>query len=847
MLDNYIKQENERRALGIPPLPLNPDETAEVCKLLGNPPKGQEDQLLSLLKNRVSPGVDPAAKVKAAWLAKVGKGEISSPVVSRIDAVVILGTMLGGYNVGPLVEFLENPKLAKSAAEALKPIILVYGAFDTIVKLAKTNTHAGEVLKSWADGEWFVAKPALPKTLTGKVFRVDGEINTDDFSPAKHASSRPDIPLHALAMGETRFPGGLKTISQFRSEGQRVVFVGDVVGTGSSRKSACNSLMWHIGEDIPHVPNKRRGGVVVGGLIAPIFFNTTEDSGGLPIMADVSRLKTGDVMTLDTEAGTIKNSVGEILATFEFKPASIKDEFRAGGRLNLIIGRALTNRARAALSLSEADFFTKIENPKAKPGQGFSLAQKVVGKACGVSGMLPGSACEPKMTTVGSQDTTGPMTADELKELACLEFQAELFMQSFCHTAAYPKPPDVKMHKTLPKFVVERKGVSLKPGDGVIHSWINRLILPDTMGTGGDSHTRFPIGLSFPAGSGLVAFAGALGFMPLDMPESVLVRFKGTLNPGITLRDVVNAIPYFAIQQGMLTVAKKGKKNVFNGRLIEMEGLPDLTVDEAYELTDATAERSAAGGVIALSPDRVAKYLKSNIALMEKMIEQGYQDARTLRRRIDAGKSWLEKPVLIESDKNVDYAAILEINLVEIKEPILACPNDPDDVKPLSEVAGDKIDEVFIGSCMTNIGHFRAVGKIFDKAGYLKTRIWLAPPTRMDANELKKEGYYAIYSSVGARIEIPGCSLCMGNQARVMPGATIISTSTRNFDNRMGDGARVYLGSAELAAIASLGGVLPTAEKYFSIMKDKVVPKAAEIYRYLQFDDAKDFSLDYTG
>jgi aconitate hydratase 2/2-methylisocitrate dehydratase len=845
MLESYFKQENERKGQGIPPLPLNPDETADVCKLLESPAKGQDEPLLDLLKNRVAPGVDPSAKVKAAWLAKVAKGEIASPVVSRLDAVALLGTMLGGYNVGPLVEFLENPKLAKSAAVALKSIILVYGAFDTIVKLAETNPHAAEVLKSWADGEWFLARPALPETVTLRVFKVDGEINTDDFSPAKHASSRPDIPLHALAMGETRFPGGWKTIGQFRSEGQRVVFVGDVVGTGSSRKSACNSLMWHIGDDIPYVPNKRRGGVIVGGLIAPIFFNTTEDSGGLPIIADVSRLKTGDIIVLDTKAGTIKNSAGEILAAFEFKPPTIKDEFRAGGRLNLIIGRALTNRARAVLGLAEAEYFTKIENPQPRPGQGFSLAQKIVGKACGSAGMLPGSACEPKMTTVGSQDTTGPMTADELKELACLEFQADLFMQSFCHTAAYPKPADVKMHRTLPKFIVERKGVSLKPGDGVIHSWINRLILPDTMGTGGDSHTRFPIGLSFPAGSGLVAFAGALGFMPLDMPESVLVRFKGKLNPGITLRDVVNAVPYYAIQQGLLTVAKKGKKNIFNGRLLEMEGLPDLTVDEAYELTDATAERSAAGGVIALSPDRVAQYLKSNIALMEKMIEQGYQDARTLRRRIDGCKAWLEKPILLQRDKHAEYAAVLEINLAEIKEPILACPNDPDDVKRLSEVAGDGIDEVFIGSCMTNIGHFRAAGKIFDKAGYLKTRIWLTPPTRMDANQLKKEGYYSIYSGVGARIEIPGCSLCMGNQARVQPGATIVSTSTRNFDDRMGDGARVYLGSAELAAIASLEGKLPNPDKYFSIVKEKIAPNAAEIYRYLQFDAEKDFSLDY--
>lgn len=847
MLESYYRQENERRALGIPPLPLTADETAEVCGLLEDPPKGQAETLRRLLENRVSPGVDPAAKVKAAWLAKVAKGEVFSPAVSSAEAIFILGTMYGGYNVVPLVEFLENPKLAKSATEALKPIILVYGAFDAIVRLAKTNPHARDILKSWAEAEWFLSRPALPETLTLKVFKVDGEINTDDFSPAKHASSRPDIPLHAMAMGETRFPGGWKMIQEFRSEGQRVVFVGDVVGTGSSRKSACNSLMWHIGEDIPFVPNKRRSGIVIGGLIAPIFFNTTEDSGGLPIMADVSRLKTGDVIKLDTRAGTIETPAGDALAGFEFKPATIKDEFRAGGRLNLIIGRALTHRARAALGLSDTDVFTQVENPKPKSGQGFSLAQKIVGKACGADGILPGSSCEPKMTTVGSQDTTGPMTADELKELACLEFQTELFMQSFCHTAAYPKPSDVKMHNTLPKFIVERKGVSLKPGDGVIHSWINRLILPDTMGTGGDSHTRFPIGLSFPAGSGLVAFAGALGFMPLDMPESVLVRFKGQLNPGITLRDLVNAIPYFAIQKGWLTVAKKGKKNVFNGRLIEMAGLPDLTVDEAYELTDATAERSAAGGVIALSADKVVKYLKSNVALMEKMIEQGYQDARTLRRRIDACRAWLDKPSLLESDQNAEYAAILEIDLAVIREPLLACPNDPDDVKPLSEVVGDRIDEVFIGSCMTNIGHFRAAGKIFDKAGYLQTRVWLTPPTRMDSNQLKKEGFYSIYAGIGARIEIPGCSLCMGNQARVRPGATIISTSTRNFDDRMGDGARVYLGSAELAAIAALEGKLPTVEKYFSLMNDKIIPRAAEIYRYHQFDEVKNFSLHYTG
>jgi aconitate hydratase 2/2-methylisocitrate dehydratase len=647
-------------------------------------------------------------------------------------------------------------------------------------------------------------------------------------------------------MGETRFPGGINTIEQLRGQGDRVAFVGDVVGTGSSRKSATNSLLWHIGEDIPYVPNKRRGGVVIGGLIAPIFFNTVEDSGGLPLVCDVSKIMDGDVIHVDTEAGVIEDEAGETLATFGVHPATLKDEFRAGGRLFLIVGRSLTSKARDTLGLDEADFFAKIQNPEPKPGQGYSLGQKIVGKACGVEGVLPGTACEPKMTTVGSQDTTGPMTADELKELACLEFQSDLFMQSFCHTAAYPKPADVRMHLSLSAFMTERKGVALKPGDGVIHSWINRLLIPDTMGTGGDSHTRFPIGLSFPAGSGLVAFAGALGFMPLDMPESVLVKFRGNLNPGITLRDVVNAIPYFAIQQGLLTVAKEGKKNVFNGRLLEMEGLPDLTVEQAFELTDATAERSAAGGTYVLSEENVIRFLKSNIALMEKLIEVGYQDAETLKRRIEACEKWMSNPVLVRRDENAEYAAVVEIDLDDIKEPIVACPNDPDDVKLLSEVAGNKIDEIFIGSCMTNIGHFRAAGKIFEGAGYLGTRIWLTPPTKMDRTQLMREGYYSVYASVGSRLEIPGCSLCMGNQARVMPKATIISTSTRNFDNRMGDDAQVYLGSAELAAVAALDGQLPIPEKYFSVIEEKVMPIATEIYRYLQFDEMEEFSLDYS-
>jgi aconitate hydratase 2/2-methylisocitrate dehydratase len=845
MLESYFKHEEERRALGIPPLPLNPEQTAEVCRLLENPPQDKAETLLRLLRDRISPGVDPAAEVKAAWLARVAKGEAKSSALSKEEAVRLLGTMLGGYNVGPLVALLEDKNLAPKAAEALKSIILVYGALDTVVSLAKKNAAAKTVLESWAAGEWFLSRPALTESLNLKIFKVDGEINTDDFSPAKHASTRPDIPLHALSMGETRFACGWRTIAQFRAEGQRVMFVGDVVGTGSSRKSATNSLLWHIGEDIPYVPNKRRGGIVLGGLIAPIFFNTVEDSGGLPLMGDVSNLKTGDVVTLDTKNQVIKNQSGQTLCSFQFRPATIKDEFRAGGRLNLIIGRALTGKARVALGQPEADFFAKLENPKPQPGQGYSQAQKIVGRACGTAGVLPGSACEPKMTTVGSQDTTGPMTADELKELACLEFQTELFMQSFCHTAAYPKPADVKMHKSLPQFIVARKGVALKPGDGVIHSWLNRLILPDTMGTGGDSHTRFPMGLSFPAGSGLVAFAGALGFMPLDMPESVLVRFEGKRNPGITIRDLVNAIPHFAIRQGLLTVAKKGKKNVFNGRILEMEGLPDLAVDQAYELTDASAERSAAAGVMALGVEPVAKYLRSNIALMKKMIESGYRDAETLRRRIDACQQWLDKPSLLERDKNAEYAAVIEIDLAEIKEPLLACPNDPDDVKPLSQVAGDRIDEVFIGSCMVNIAHFRAAGKIFDKAGYPQTRIWITPPTKMDEIQLRKEGYYSVYSQVGARTEIPGCSLCMGNQARVRPGATILSTSTRNFDDRMGDGARVYLGSAVLAAVAAIKGRLPEAGEYFAVMKEKVEPVSADIHRYLYFDEMKDFSLSY--
>ncbi len=845
MLESYFEHKKERERQGIPPLPLNSEQTSEVCRLLENPPSGQEETLLHLLSERIPPGVDAAARVKAEWLTKVAKGEIFSPLIDKKKAVFFLGTMMGGYNVEPLVNFLEDAELQESAAEALKKIILIYSAFERVLSLAKRNRFAKEVILSWAESEWFLSRPPLPKKLQLKVFKVDGEINTDDLSPAKHAWSRADIPLHALSMGEMRFPGGLEIIKKFRDEGYRVAFVGDVVGTGSSRKSATNSLLWHIGEDIPYVPNKRRGGVVMAGLIAPIFFNTLEDSGCLPIVCEVRKIRHGEIITIDTESQTIADEKGEEIVSFEFRPPSIKDEYRAGGRLNLIIGRSLTEKARAALKMSEAKTWTFLSLKKEKERKGFTLAQKLVGKACGKEGVLPQESCEPKMTTVGSQDTTGPMTAEELKELACVEFQTGLFVQSFCHTAAYPRLSDVRMHKSLAEFVIERKGVSLKPGDGIIHSWMNRLLIPDTLGTAGDSHTRFPLGLSFPAGSGLVAFAGTLGFMPLDMPESVLVRFKGKLREGITLRDLVNAIPYFALKKGLLTVAKEGKKNVFNGKIIEMEGLPNLSVEEAFELTCSTAERSAAGGTVVLSEESTARFVRSNIALMEKMIEEGYQNAETLHRRIESCKEWLKNPVLLRPDQNSEYAAVIEIDLDEIEEPLLACPNDPDDVKPLSEVAGDKIDEIFIGSCMTNIGHFRAAGKIFENAGYLPTRIWLTPPTKMDRRQLIKEGYYSIFASIGARTEIPGCSLCMGNQARVRPGATIISTSTRNFDNRMGDKARVYLGSAQLAAVAALKGKIPTPEEYFSEVDKKITSCKDKVYRYLQFDELEDFSLEY--
>jgi aconitate hydratase 2/2-methylisocitrate dehydratase len=839
MIDAYLMHEKERNAQGIPALPLNADQTRELCQLLQQPPKGQEEFLLHLLKERISPGVDPAAQVKADFLAKVIAGAVKSPLVDAKAAVQILGTMIGGYNVAPLVAALADKKLADEAACALSGITLVYGAFDEVVALANAgNAAAQKVLQSWADAEWFTSKAGVPATIKVKVFKVEGEINTDDFSPAGDAWSRPDIPLHALAMGKTRFKGGLDTIAQFRKDGFQVAFVGDVVGTGSSRKSACNSVLWHIGQEIPCVPNKKTAGVIIGGVIAPIFFNTAQDSGALPLKADVTAMKTGDVIVIDSQKGVITDEQGKVLSKFALAPNTLADEFRAGGRIPLIIGRAVTDKARKALGLPPSTVFTLPDNPKAKKGQGYTLAQKMVGKACGVKGVLPGTACEPKMTTVGSQDTTGPMTADELTELACLKFQAPMFMQSFCHTAAYPKPADVKMHKNLPGFIAARGGVALRPGDGVIHSWLNRLLLPDTVGTGGDSHTRFPIGISFPAGSGLVAFAGAMGFMPLDMPESVLVRFKGQFNPGITLRDAVNAIPFWAIKQGLLTVPKKNKVNIFNGRILEMEGLPDLTVEQAFELTDAAAERSAAAGCIQLSEESVATYLRSNIALMEKMIEDGYQDKNTLKKRIKDVQKWLKKPALLKADNNAEYAAVIEIDLAEITEPILACPNDPDDVKLLSEVAGTPIQDVFLGSCMTNIGHFRAAAEIWRGQKFNPAvRTWICPPTRMDQQQLKDEAYYSVYSAMGARIEIAGCSLCMGNQARVPDGVNMFSTSTRNFDDRIGDGAKVFLGSAELGAVTVNLGKLPTPAEYLAIYKEKVEPKADKVYRYLQFDE----------
>jgi aconitate hydratase 2/2-methylisocitrate dehydratase len=837
MLEQYLKHEAARATKGIPALPLNAEQTADLCELLQNPIQGKEDFLLHLFKERISPGVDDSTKVKAEFLGQLLRGELSSPIISKSEAIQVLGTMMGGYNVTVLVEALKDEALAEEAAEALKGIVLVYDSFETIAKLAENNVAAKSVIESWANAEWFTKRDELPEEIKLKVYKVEGEINTDDFSPASQAFTRPDIPLHALAMGAGRFEDGIETIAGWRKEGHKVAFVGDVVGTGSSRKSAANSLLWHIGEDIPAVPNKRTAGVVIGGAIAPIFYNTTQDSGGLPITTDVSALNTGDEIVINNVKGEITRE-GEVVCTYTLAPDTLTDEYRAGGRIPLIIGKALTEKSRTVLGMPATDIFAVANNPEPKANQGYTMAQKMVGKACGVEGVLPGTSCAPKMTTVGSQDTTGPMTRDEIKELACLKFEAPMFMQSFCHTAAYPKATDVAMHKSMPKFMSERKGVPLKQGDGVIHSWLNRLLVPDTVGTGGDSHTRFPLGISFPAGSGLVAFAGALGFMPLDMPESILIKFKGKLNTGITLRDVVNAIPYFAIQNGQLTVPKKNKINIFSGKIIEMEGLEDITVEQAFELTDATAERSAAAGCIKLSEERVIEYVKSNVALMESMIKMGYDDAQTIQNRIDACNEWLANPVLLSRDENAEYAATIEIDLSEIHEPILCCPNDPDDVKLLSDVQNTEIQDVFIGSCMTNIGHFRACEKVWSGLTPSdKVRTYMAPPTRMDAAVLKEEATFSTFSQLGVRIETPGCSLCMGNQLRVPDKVNVYSTSTRNFNNRMGTGAQVWLGSAELGAVVSVLGKLPTPAEYLDIYKEKIQAHEAEVYKYMQFDE----------
>ncbi|NJK47160.1 bifunctional aconitate hydratase 2/2-methylisocitrate dehydratase [Candidatus Gracilibacteria bacterium] len=842
MLEAYRKHVEERAALGIPPLPLNAQQTSKLCELLKNPPQDLKEELLMLLRDRVPPGVDEAAYVKAGFLTAIAKREITSPVISPQGAVSLLGTMVGGYNVQSLVELLKarDANIASTAATALSKTLLVFDVFNEVLELAEMNSYAKQVIDSWANGEWFIARPKLPKEITVTVFKVSGETNTDDLSPAPHATTRPDIPLHATVMLETRQPGSLDTIAELKKKGHPVAYVGDVVGTGSSRKSAINSVLWHIGQDIPFVPNKRSGGYILGGKIAPIFFNTAEDSGALPIECDVTEMNTGDVITIYPYKGEITNEAREVISTFTLKPDTILDEVRAGGRIPLLIGRGLTDKTCQALGREPSPLFARPKMPE-DTGKGFTAAQKMVGKACGLPGVRPGTSCEPIMTTVGSQDTTGPMTRDELKELACLGFNADLTMQSFCHTAAYPKPVDIKTHHDLPDFFSTRGGVALRPGDGIIHSWLNRMLLPDTVGTGGDSHTRFPLGISFPAGSGLVAFAAALGVMPLDMPESVLVRFSGELQPGVTLRDIVNAIPYVAMQQGKLTVSKQNKKNVFNGRVMEMEGLPDLKVEQAFELTDATAERSCAGSTIKLSTETVSEYLRSNVALMKNMVARGYQDARTIMRRVAKMEQWLANPVLIEADTDAEYADIIEVNLSEIKEPIVAAPNDPDNVKLMSECAGDKIDEVFIGSCMTNIGHYRAAAKILEGAGQTKVRLWICPPTRMDEHQLKEEGVYGIFGAAGARTEMPGCSLCMGNQARVEDGATVFSTSTRNFNNRMGKDARVYLGSAELAAVCALLGRIPTVEEYMSIVSKKINPFAGELYRYLNFDQIAGF------
>lgn len=845
MLEAYREHVAERTAMGIVPKPLSAEQVAGLIELLKNPPAGEEEFLLDLLSNRVPAGVDEAAYVKAGFLSAVAKGETQSPLVDSKHAVKLLGTMLGGYNISTLVELLENPELGSAAADELSHTLLMFDAFHDVAELAKNgNDQAKRVLQSWADAEWFTSKPELPETLTVAVFKVPGETNTDDLSPAQDAWSRPDIPLHAKAMYKNPREGvtnAEEQIKELEETGFPVALVGDVMGTGSSRKSATNSVLWFIGDDIPYIPNKRGGGVCIGGKIAPIFFNTMEDAGALPFECDVDGLNTGDLIDINVYTGQIKrHGTDEVITEFELKTEVLLDEVRAGGRIPLIIGRGLTQRAREELGLAPSTIFRALVTAE-DTKKGFTLAQKMVGKACGVDGVRPGSYCEPRMTTVGSQDTTGPMTRDELKDLACLGFSADLVMQSFCHTAAYPKPVDIDTQHTLPDFIHTRGGVSLRPGDGIIHSWLNRMLLPDTVGTGGDSHTRFPIGISFPAGSGLVAFAAATGVMPLDMPESVLVRFKGEMQPGITLRDLVNAIPYAALQSGDLTIAKKGKKNIFSGRILEIEGLPDLKVEQAFEISDASAERSAGGCTIRLGKEPIIEYFKSNITLLRWMIDNGYQDARTLERRARAMEEWLADPVLMEPDADAEYFKVIEIDLNEIKEPLLACPNDPDDVKPLSEVQGTKIDEVFIGSCMTNIGHFRAASEVLKQVeGSLPTKLWIAPPTKMDEHQLTEEGIYNIFGVSGARTEMPGCSLCMGNQARVAPNSTVVSTSTRNFPNRLGQGANVFLASSELAAVSSALGKIPTMAEYMSYM-DKLNTMSGDIYRYLNFHEIESF------
>ncbi|WP_062060479.1 bifunctional aconitate hydratase 2/2-methylisocitrate dehydratase [Cellvibrio sp. OA-2007] len=852
MLEAYRKQVAERAAEGIPPKPLNPEEVAGLVELLKNPPAGEAEVLLDLITNRVPPGVDEAAYVKAAFLSAILKDEASSPLIDKPLAIKLLGMMLGGYNIETLVNLLDDATLAPLATKELKHTLLMFDAFHDVEEKVKAgNPHAKELMQSWADAEWFTSKPKVPESTKLTVFKVTGETNTDDLSPAPDAWSRPDIPLHALAMfkmardgitpDEPGKIGPIKQIEALKTKGFPLVFVGDVVGTGSSRKSATNSVLWFIGEDIPGVPNKRTGGVCIGSKVAPIFYNTMEDAGALVFEAPVDDLNMGDVIEIRPYEGKILNAdTGAVISEFALKSDVLLDEVQAGGRIPLIIGRGLTTKARASLGLPASTLFRLPEAP-ADSGKGFTLAQKMVGKACGTTGIRPGTYCEPYMTTVGSQDTTGPMTRDELKDLACLGFSADLTMQSFCHTAAYPKPVDIQTQHTLPDFIMTRGGVSLRPGDGIIHSWLNRMLLPDTVGTGGDSHTRFPIGISFPAGSGLVAFAAATGVMPLDMPESVLVRFKGELQPGITLRDLVNAIPLYAIKAGLLTVEKKGKKNIFSGRILEVEGLPDLKVEQAFEISDASAERSAAGCTIKLDKAPIIEYMTSNITMLRWMIEQGYGDIRTLERRAQKMEEWIANPELMEADADAEYAAVIDIDLADIKEPILACPNDPDDVKVLSDVQGAKIDEVFIGSCMTNIGHFRAAGKLLASTKEeLTTRLWIAPPTKMDEHQLMEEGYYSIYGVKGARTEMPGCSLCMGNQARVAPKSTVVSTSTRNFPNRLGEGANVYLASAELAAIAAIIGKLPTPEEYQEYAS-KINSMSADIYRYLNFNEIESY------